>query len=216
MHSMVESAESSRDRRRGDTTRALIRTARHYTAERGLAGFTVEELCSEAAVSRRTFFNYFASKDDAVLGMPLERTDAGAIARFLSSGTDAAGLSPTLLTDLAILAEERWRALDIAPDTAADLFRAVEKEPRLLARLIELGVEGERFDTRLVEQRENLLPGDLRTQVAAQIVGALVRSAAGEFLQPHNHDTFIDIFERRIGAARDLFATQSALMGNPR
>ncbi|MEU1973069.1 helix-turn-helix domain-containing protein [Microbacterium sp. NPDC019599] len=212
---MSDGADSTRDRRRAETTRTLIRVARHFTAERGLSGFTVEELCSEAAVSRRTFFNYFASKDDAVLGIPLERADAAAVARFLATRPDVPGLSPTLLTDLAVLAEERWRALDIAPDTAADLFRAVDKEPRLLGRMLELAIQGEQFDARLVEQRENLLSGDLRAQVAAQVVGALVRSAAGEFLAHGNTDTFIEIFERRIGAARDLFASQAALMGTP-
>ncbi|WP_374976806.1 TetR/AcrR family transcriptional regulator [Microbacterium trichothecenolyticum] len=212
---MIDSADGLRERRRADTTRTLIRAARRFTAEHGLAGFTVEELCSEASVSRRTFFNYFASKDDAVLGIPLERSDAAAIARFLAGGQDDPGISPSLLTDLALLAEERWRALDIAPDTVQDLFRAVEKEPRLLARMLELGFEGEQFDARLIEQRENLPSEDLRAQVAAQVVGALVRSAAGEFLKPGNPDTFIQIFERRIGAARDLFATQTVLMGTP-
>jgi AcrR family transcriptional regulator len=214
MHCMDESAGSPRERRRTDTTRALIRVARHFTAERGLAGFTIEELCSEAAVSRRTFFNYFASKDDAVLGIPLERSDAAAVARFLADGSPAPGrISPTLLTDLALLAEERWRALDIAPDTVRDLFAAVEKEPRLLARMLELGAESERFDARLIEQREGLREDDLRAQVAAQVMGALVRSAAAEFLQPGNDDTFLHIFERRLAAARDLFATQDTLMG---
>ena len=210
---MSNSADSLRDRRRAETTRSLIRVARHYTAERGLHGFTVEELCSEAAVSRRTFFNYFASKDDAVLGLPLDRSDAAAIAHFLTSGEDGPGISSTLLTDLAVLAEERWRALDIAPDTVADLLRAVDKEPRLLGRMLEAGAEREKSDARLIEQRENLPAGDLRAQAAAQIVGAIARAATGEFLQPGNTDTFIEIFERRIVAARDLFATQATLMG---
>jgi hypothetical protein len=81
--------------------------------------------------------------------------------------------------------------------------------------MLELGFEAEQFDARLIEQRESLPSGDLRAQVASQVVGALVRSAAGEFLKPGNDDTFIDIFERRIGAARDLFVTQTALMGTP-
>ncbi len=112
-----------------------------------------------------------------------------------------------------MLAEERWQALDIAPDTVADLLRAVDKEPRLLGRMLEAGAESEKFDVRLIEQRENLPAGDLRAQAAAQIVGAIARAATGEFLQPGNSDTFIDIFERRIVAARDLFATQATLMG---
>jgi AcrR family transcriptional regulator len=212
---MAESADSLRDIRRADTTKALIRASRRLTAEHGLAGFTVEELCAEVAVSRRTFFNYFASKDDAVLGVPIERTDAEAVARFVAGGSPGPGLSPTLLTDLALLAEERWRALDIAPDTVRDLFRAVEREPRLLRRMLELGAEGEQADAELIVQREGLEPGDLRAQVASQIVGALVRSAAAEFLGADGDGTFLEIFERRIEAARHLFTTQTALMGSP-
>jgi AcrR family transcriptional regulator len=210
---MSDSADSLRDRRRTDTTRNLIRVARRFTAERGLSGFTVEELCSEAAVSRRTFFNYFASKDDAVLGVPLEKADAAAVAAFLTGARgDGPGISPMLLTDLAVLEEERWRALDIVPETVHDLLRAVEKEPRLLGRMVELGAEREKFDARLIEQRENLPQGDLRAEVAAQIVGVISRAATAEFLQPGTTDTFIEIFERRIVAARDLFATQATLM----
>lgn len=215
MHYMDRSADSLRDRRKADTTRELIRIARHLTAEHGLAGFTVEEVCSEAAVSRRTFFNYFASKDDAVLGVPIERTDAAAVAAFVSGGSATAALSPTLLRDLAGLAEERWRALDIAPDTVADLFRAVEKEPRLLARMLELGFESEQADAKLIEQREGLVPGELRAQVASQIVGALVRSSAHEFLSAEHEGSFLDIFERRLDAAHHLFSTQTSLIGSP-
>ena len=204
-----------RERKKLATRQALHEAALRLVAEHGLASVSIDDIAERADVSPRTFFNYFASKDDAVLGIPLERSDAAAIARFLTGGSGGPGISANLLTDLALLAEERWRALDIAPDTVQDLFRAVEKEPRLLARMLELGFEGEQFDARLIEQRENLLSGDLRAQVAAQVVGALVRSAAGEFLKPGNAESFTRIFERRIGAARDLFATQTAVMGTP-
>ncbi|WP_394552001.1 TetR/AcrR family transcriptional regulator [Agromyces sp. MMS24-JH15] len=192
------------------TTHSLIRVARRLTAERGLAGFTIEELCSEAAVSRRTFFNYFASKDDAVLGIPLDRADAAAVARFLAEAPDAAaGLSPTLLTDLAVLTIERWHSMDDVAGSAADLFAAVDREPRLLARMLEHGVQEEQFDARLIEQREHLPEGDLRAQAAAQIIGAIARASALEFLSTENADTFVHIFERRIAAARDVFSTQA-------
>jgi AcrR family transcriptional regulator len=216
MHFMADSADSTRERRRLETTRALIQAARVLTAEHGLAGFTVEQLCSEAAVSRRTFFNYFQSKEDAVLGIPLERSDTAAVNAFLEGGDPRTpGLSPTLLLDLAALTEARWRAMDVAPETLKALLAAVDREPRLIGRVLELAIQGEQLDAVLIEQREGLSSGDLRAQAAAQIVGSFARAAGGEFMQPGNTAPFIEIFERRIAAARELFATQTALMGTP-
>lgn len=216
---MVDSASDRRDQRRTEVTRTLIRAARALTAEQGLGGFTVEELCGRADISRRTFFNYFASKEDAVLGFPIHRSEAEAIARFLAVDGDGVGggdgvsgpgeLSPTLLADLVAFHEARWRTLDLAPESVASLIAAVEREPRLLRRALEIAAEGEQFDARLVEQREGLAPGDLRAQAASQIVTALGRAATAEFLQPGNTDTFLDIFERRVAAARALFAERT-------
>lgn len=213
---MIDSANDRRDQRRLDVTRALIGAARVLTAERGLAGFTVEELSAAADVSRRTFFNYFASKEDAVLGFPIQRSDADAIEQFLAKKEKADGaLSPALLLDLAMLHEARWHTLDIAPDTVAQLVAAVDREPRLLGRMLEFVVQGEQFDAELIEKREGLPPGDLRAQAAAQIVGTLSRATTHEFMQPGNTDPYLTIFERRVTAALALFASQDPSIGHP-
>jgi len=46
--------------------RAIIDAAAALAEERGLDGFTVNDLAERAGVSRRTIFNHFASADDAV------------------------------------------------------------------------------------------------------------------------------------------------------
>jgi AcrR family transcriptional regulator len=213
---MTDSAISARDRHRSDTTRTLIRAARRFTAEQGLSGFTVEQLCAEADVSRRTFFNYFASKEDAVLGVPLDRSgDADAVQAFLDERPDTppGQVSATLLTDLGALIEARFRVVDVAPDTVSHLVAAVEREPRLLSRMLEMAAAGEREDAQLVARREGLEDGDLRADAAAQIVGAIARAAGGEFLGGDHPDgrapePFATIFARRMTAVRDLFTTQ--------
>ena len=60
---------SLRERRREQTWCALHEAALKRVREHGMRGTTVEEIAQEAGVSPRTFFNYFPSKEDAVLGL---------------------------------------------------------------------------------------------------------------------------------------------------
>ena len=91
---MRESADSLREQRRRETTRALTDAARRLTTERGFAGFTVEELCTEVGVSRRTFFNYFESKENAVFGFAaIDSRQEGLEAEFVARSGDLLELS---------------------------------------------------------------------------------------------------------------------------
>ncbi len=55
-----------RERKKAATRRLLAETAFNLACERGLAGFSLNELAEEADVSRRTVSNYFDSKEQAV------------------------------------------------------------------------------------------------------------------------------------------------------
>ncbi|HWH97156.1 MAG TPA: TetR family transcriptional regulator [Pseudolysinimonas sp.] len=57
-----------RERKRIATRQAIQRAALQVVRERGLPGATVDEIARIADVSPRTFFNYFPSKEDAILG----------------------------------------------------------------------------------------------------------------------------------------------------
>lgn len=176
-------------------------TARRLTAERGLAGFTVEQLCDEVGVSRRTFFNYFASKENAVIGIPA-RTDETAETVFLEGGpSGVAGLFDGLIE----LQLTRWQQLDITPADIEPMLQAIFREPTLLKHLLDQGSEAERLDVALVERRERLEPGDLRAAAAVHILAAVSRAAVEEFFNPENADELRTIVERRLAAAREVF-----------
>jgi AcrR family transcriptional regulator len=58
----------ARDQRKLDTLAALRRAAVDLALERGVERITVADIAAAAGVSRRTFFNYFATKEDALVG----------------------------------------------------------------------------------------------------------------------------------------------------
>ncbi|MDX6719989.1 MAG: hypothetical protein QOJ63_2243 [Solirubrobacteraceae bacterium] len=65
-----------RDRKKAETREALRWAALRLALEHGYEQLTVEAITEAADVSLRTFFNYFTSKDDALLGPDPDRAAA--------------------------------------------------------------------------------------------------------------------------------------------
>jgi AcrR family transcriptional regulator len=205
MHSVTDGATGLRERRRAETSAKLTTLARRLTAQHGLAGFTVEEVCEQAGVSRRTFFNYFASKEDALFGRSARVDTQDLEDAFVAAGDPRdPALSPTLLDNLAELCLERWARLDTDGTSMHDMHAAFRREPGLLVRALEAAIEDEEKDVLLVERREGLPAGDLRAAVVVQTMGALGRASAREFLAPGNADPIDLILRRRLDALREI------------
>jgi AcrR family transcriptional regulator len=65
---LAAEAPIGRRERKKRATRQLLRAAAlDLVAARGLASVTVEAITEQAGVAPRTFFNYFASKEDAII-----------------------------------------------------------------------------------------------------------------------------------------------------
>jgi AcrR family transcriptional regulator len=62
-----------RERKKADTRRAIADAALALALERGPAAVTVDEIAAAADVSPRTVFNYFPTKEEAILGFDPDR-----------------------------------------------------------------------------------------------------------------------------------------------
>ncbi|WBT09661.1 TetR family transcriptional regulator [Corynebacterium sp. SCR221107] len=79
---------SLRERKRRQTLADIEDAASRLVAERGFANVTVDNICHEARISKRTFFNYVDSKETAVLGGPPREFTADQRRRLLCSQHD--------------------------------------------------------------------------------------------------------------------------------
>jgi AcrR family transcriptional regulator len=75
-----------RERKRIATRRAIQLAAVELASERGFDRVTIDEISHVANVSPRTFFNYFPSKESAIIGELPELPDEETIERFVSAG----------------------------------------------------------------------------------------------------------------------------------
>ncbi|SFA74326.1 TetR/AcrR family transcriptional regulator [Cellulomonas marina] len=158
-----------RERKKAACRSALIDAAQAIAADRGVEAVTVEEVCERAGVSARTFFNYFDTKDDAVLGhvpWPLDPAVAEAFA--------AGGPTGVLPHDVVHLLT---RVLDGVPDRDRMMrgLSLARQEPRLLSR--HLAWLDQHKDALLEMVRRRLGPDDERSDVATMLVLLLVHTA---------------------------------------
>lgn len=160
-----------RERKKRARREALIDAAQSLAREHGLDGVTIEAVCARAGVSSRTFFNYFETKDDAVLGVHPVELDPTLAALFAAGGP-----SGRLPTDLEHLVAG---LVDHLPMGRGQLMCAMEltkAEPRLLARQM-VAFERHHADVaQLLADRLRLPAGSARVDLLTMLVMSLVRA----------------------------------------
>jgi AcrR family transcriptional regulator len=198
-----------RARKREATRSAITARARVLTGEQGLNGFTIEQLCEDVGVSRRTFFNYFPSKEDAIIGHLLDEFPAEAISEFLHGAEGAergpAGVSTTLLMDLYRLTCAMVEELHFTREHIHQLIAAMKKEPQLMMKMMGSAHNRERDFAELIAQREHLPAEDPVAVMAAALFGSCSHRASQVFFSEENTAGYPELLARNLGNAQQLF-----------
>ena len=164
-------APGRRDRKKQQTRAALIDAALRLVAERGLDRVTVEDISDAADVSPRTFFNYFATKDEALIGDQFV-DDAGVRDRFLAVEPGVPVIGAILLAITPVLAEmERQREIWFLR------MRVLTQNPSLVSRLLAPSAAAELDLVTAVAERVGVPADSAYPRVTAAVVGAAVRTA---------------------------------------
>ncbi|MFQ6392613.1 helix-turn-helix domain-containing protein [Nocardia sp. KC 131] len=188
-----------RDRKRERTRRALLEASVELFEERGYEETTVADIAAAAEVGTRTFFNYFASKEELLFPEQDERVRAAVVA----IGSRRPGERPV---------EVLLRALRAAGDNPGehlvdDLSARIAALRAQVSRIVP-AVSGRAAHAQLVAQREiarqlhMAFPSELDEVGAAALVGAVVGAVSGAltvlFQSPHAASEDGERLHRRI------------------
>lgn len=196
------------DKRR-ETALRITRVARDLTVDHGFDGFTLDDLATAAEVSRRTLFNYFDGKMEAVLGLPPAVLD-GLLTTFLAGG-------PTgrLFEDACVLGRAVVERKDVSRADLIALQRVLDTNPKVLAAC---AMQFRRLTDEVLQlaaERERCDPGEPHVAVLVATLLALFEATMRAFLrdgppdaQDHEHDgrRLGELFDTHLGALRDLIA----------
>jgi AcrR family transcriptional regulator len=157
-----------RERKKASTRQALHEAAMRLAIEHGADRITVEAIADEAGVSRRTFSNYFANKEQALLHGDDQRMQA-----LLEIVRERPAAEPAWAA-LTNAAEEFYRRLgDLDPEWVSR-GRLVRSQPALAAQQVSTFAAWERELSAEVAQR---LAGQDPSGVRARLTSAAFLAA---------------------------------------
>ncbi|MCU1593467.1 MAG: transcriptional regulator TetR family [Frankiales bacterium] len=187
-----------RERKKLATRQALAAAALHLAAERGADAVTVEDIAAAADVSPRTFFNHFATKEEAFVADDLDRAKEllerlrqepleadlwGTLVRMLAEHLDEAVYLDrrqalalhAIRTSPAVLTQQFLQYAGLEVDLVAEIARRTHEpasglQPRLLAASLVAALRTA-VDT-WIELSEDPTPRRLFETAAAQLAPA--------------------------------------------
>lgn len=190
-----------RERKKAARRAALVSATHDLVSEHGLDAVTIEMICDRIGVSQRTFFNYFDSKIDAVLGITPWDLDPEAVETFVAGGPTG-----TLLLDCAELASAQLTDFPLDPERMGQIMELAHREPQLLIRHMAWLEERCGQIERLVARRNGVEVAGPQEKSTAMVVTLMVRSALAHWDSAGRTDSPSTYVPVAVAELRALFA----------
>lgn len=140
-NALMQPVLSLRERQRRESLNVIHRAALEVVDESDLTSATIDAIIERAGVSRRTFFNYYASKEDALLGTIAPSIPDAALEEFFDEQSTTDQFTRTLRLISAIMQTTR----KMEGSQAAELRRLLARFPELRGRVQQHAAAAERL-----------------------------------------------------------------------
>lgn len=162
---------SLRDRKRARTRQALIDAATDLFERKGYDETTIADIAAAAEIGARTFFSYFASKEELLFPEADRRVQA-AIDAIATRGP-AEGPAEVLLRALG---EINDTSEEMVSPLAALRLRMIQTVPAVRGRALQVQLDAQR---EIAQHLAEAFPDQLDPVRAAALTGAFVGAVAG-------------------------------------
>ncbi len=197
-----------RERKKQKTRESIQRTALRLFEKQGYEKTTIEQIADAAEISPSTFFNYFPTKEDAVL---YDAYDPVAIRMFLKRPRDEplnVGLRAVLQSLAATVERDERMVL-----ARARLFLGV---PALRARLWDEAERTQLLILELLAERTGRRSDDFELRVAARVVTAAILEASKEWMQSNGRHRLVDLANRALDVVESGARLRAPTRAKPR
>ncbi len=194
---MTECSGDLRARRRMRTADTIRKAALRLVVTRGIDNVTTEMIAHEAGISLRTFFNYFAFKEEALMPPPID-FDEHAITCF-NEGRDS------LLNDVATLLLTQFEDVDEDRAQLRVLFELSQTHPKLVLVRDKAFQQYEEIICKLIAGRLKVAPDALRPRLMAACIAGAIKVAMSGWVRS-SEGTAADHVRRALAALETLFS----------
>jgi AcrR family transcriptional regulator len=202
---MAERGYDLRERKRTRTRLMIQAEAMRLFAEKGYGDTTVDEIAFAAAISPRTFFRYFPTKEDVVIWDEYDPVAAD----LVDARPDDEPLAATLR---AVVYESLGGVYRRDPDELLVRARLLTTVPELRARLRDEQRNGEKQMAALVAERRGLSEDELGLQVLMSVFGSAINVALEVWVKDEGKSDLLTLLDQ----ALDALAAGMRQLGEPK